>query len=136
MIGLSALHLAALGKDAFAYLAGWMGGSLWTLEHWNPPSQMSPALLASNYAFWATLGSFAAPTAALGFLLRQRARERRGVPAACTAIVAGWTLISTLAMEPSGFALALIPAWLMLGATERPPAKFRWRRPAGDRDRS
>ncbi|HJR74281.1 MAG TPA: DUF6463 family protein [Luteimonas sp.] len=120
MIALSVLHLVALGKDAIAYIAGWTGGRLWTLEHWNPPASMSPELLASNYAFWTTLGSFAAPAMALGCLLRQRARECRGIPAACTAIIVAWTVLATLIMQPAGFVLALIPAWLMLAATERP----------------
>jgi hypothetical protein len=59
-------HLFVLGGDALIQAPGWLGGALWTWDHWGPPADQRPGLILSGFAFWSTVGSFAIPLIILG----------------------------------------------------------------------
>ena len=123
MIGMSVLHLLVLGMDALPLLQGWLTGSLWTLEHWQPVATQSPAMAANGAVFHSTLGSFALPMMVFGFLVLWM--DRRGLvpPAFVGWGIGAWALLAGLVVEPGGYPLALVPAALLiLAARRRTPA--------------
>lgn len=116
LVGLGILHLLVLGADALPHLRGWLRLELWTDAHWQPFAAQAHALLASNAAFWASVGSFAAPLIVLGLLVAWMARRRQAVPAFVGLTLLGWTLSCALVIELSGFPLGvIIAACLMVG---------------------
>ncbi len=116
LVALSVVHLIVLGIDAASYVSGWIGLELWTAEHWWPLREQSRALVESGAAFWSTLGSFAVPTIVLCLLVRHLARSGIPVPAFVGWSMAGWMLVGTIVLEPSGLPVGLgIAIWLWTG---------------------
>lgn len=129
LIVLGAVHMVTIGIDALAFAPGWLGLGLWTTGHWLPFAAQPPDLLASNAAFWATLGSCAVPSIILGALIVKMTRDGIPVPQ-----FVGWSLflwlgLCTLLLEPSGFPLGLIISLALLAGIRRqrgrvdPPAR-------------
>lgn len=119
MIGLGLLHLAVLGIDASPYFGQWATLQLWSLEHWKPLADQQASLLASNAAFWSTLGSFAVPTILLGILLLRLEADRIAIPASIGWLFAAWQLLCSVVMEPAGFVLGLLVAIALLAGLYR-----------------
>lgn len=113
---LGVVHLIAIGIDALPFSLGWLRLDLWTTGHWLPFATQPSDLLASNAAFWATLGSCAVPSIILGALIVRMTRDGVAVPQ-----FVGWSLFlwlgaCSLLVEPSGFPLGwTISLALLLG---------------------
>jgi hypothetical protein len=113
---LGAAHLIAIGIDVLPFAPGWLRLDLWTTGHWLPFAAQPSDLLASNAAFWATLGSCAVPSIILGALIMRMVNDGVPVPQ-----FVGWSLFlwlgaCSLIMEPSGFPLGwIISLALLLG---------------------
>jgi hypothetical protein len=116
LVIISILHLIALGLDAAAYLGHWLGGGLWTWEHWLPVAQQSDELVKSSFAFWSTIGSAAVPMLLLGLFALWSDRRGTPQPRLLFAGFFAWSLLLLLLMPPSGFlAVALAAAALVWG---------------------
>lgn len=96
-------HLFVLGGDALIQAPGWLGGALWTRDHWGPPADQRPGPILSGFAFWSTVGSFAIPLIVLGLLLLWMTRRGIVVPRFVGLALLGWGTAATLIMLPSGF---------------------------------
>lgn len=107
VIALCVLHMVVLGADIPAELPGWLSLNLWTFDHWQPLRAQPIDLALSGSVFWASIGSFAIPLAVLGALLLWMDRRGMPVPAFVGWALAGWMLLATLLMPPSGFPLGL-----------------------------
>jgi hypothetical protein len=109
-------HLFVLGGDALTQAPAWLGGALWTWDHWGPLADQRPGLVLSGFAFWSTVGSFAIPLIVLGLLLLWMTRRGIVVPRFVGLALLGWGTVATLIMLPSGFPLlVLILIGLCLG---------------------
>ncbi|MBK4216054.1 hypothetical protein JJJ17_08965 [Paracoccus caeni] len=108
------LHLTLFAIEAGPFLAGWLGGLFWTMEHWQPLTQQSEAMILNGMAFWLWPGSLALPTLLLGLLLLWLDRRGQLLPRFPVVILALWALLLTAIMPNSGFPLVLIASGLML----------------------
>lgn len=116
MMALSVVHLAILGIDASTYASGWAGLDLWSTEHLLPLADQSPAMVASNAAFWMTIGSMAVPAFLLGYLIYRLDRRGVAIPVEIGWTFLVWQIACALIMQPSGFiASVLIAASLAVG---------------------
>lgn len=80
LVGIGILHMVVLGLDALAHVPGWLRLQLWTAEHWKPFLAQSPDILASNAAFWSTVGSFAIPVIIIGALVVRLDKRKIEMP--------------------------------------------------------
>ena len=116
MIALSLVHLVVLGIDASVYFPEWATFQLWSFEHWKPLAAQTPVMLASNAAFWSTLGSFAVPTIMLAGLVLRLDKNRITIPVWVGWAFVAWQLVCGLVMEPAGFVAGLaIGTALLIG---------------------
>lgn len=124
LVALGVVHLLALGADAWPFVPGWLGLELWTYAHWMPFERQGTAVLASNAAFWATLGSCAVPLMILGALIVRLAKDGVAIPGFVGAGLCLWLALCALVLEPGGFPLALLIAavlWLGIRRQSRRP---------------
>lgn len=125
---LGVVHLIAIGIDALPFLPGWLGLDLWTTGHWLPFAAQPSNLLASNAAFWATLGSCAIPSIILGALIVRMTRDGIPVPPFVGWSLCLWLGACALLIEPSGFPVGwIISLALVIGVRRQrsrvdPPA--------------
>lgn len=114
LVVLGVVHLITVGIDAVPLIPGWLRLDLWTTGHWQPFDRQPSDLLASNAAFWATLGSCAAPSIILGALIVRMTRDGIPVPQFVGWSLCLWLGACTLLLEPSGFPMGLIIALVLL----------------------
>ncbi|RCS22104.1 hypothetical protein DUT91_20245 [Phyllobacterium salinisoli] len=112
--------MIVLGIDAVPEIPGWLGLGLWTTEHWQPLRAQRLELLASNAAFWSTIGSFALPLIMLGAVVIWLDKRKLPVPAFLGWSLLGWIVVASLIIEVSGFPLGIpIAICLILGARQQ-----------------
>jgi hypothetical protein len=110
IVGIATLHIVFFVVVSWDYLPGWVTGDLWVIEPFDAPISQSQA------HFWALPGSFAVPLLVLGAVIVRSAREDRALPAYVTWTITAWIVTCALVLEPSGFALGLVPAGLLVAA--------------------
>ena len=116
MMALGVVHLATLGIDASTYVPSWAALSLWSTEHLSPLADQSPAMVASNAAFWMTMGSMAVPGFLLGYLIYRLDQRGVFIPVEIGWIFLVWQVACALIMQPSGFIVSVgIAAFLLVG---------------------
>jgi hypothetical protein len=117
MVALGILHMIVLGIDAVAEIPGWLRLELWTAEHWQPLRIQRLEVLASNAAFWSTVGSFALPLIMIGTVVIWLDKRQLPVPAFLGWSLLAWIVVASLIIEVSGFPLGIpIATCLILGA--------------------
>lgn len=120
LVGIGILHMVVLGLDALAHVPGWLRLRLWTAEHWKPFLAQSPDILASNAAFWSTVGSFAIPVIIIGALVIRLDERKIEIPAFVGWGLLVWAVAASLIIETSGFPLAAaIALCLIVGVRRR-----------------
>mgnify|MGYP001252662160 CR=1 FL=1 len=113
---LGVAHLIAIGIDALPFAPGWLSLDLWTTGDWLPFMAQPTDVLASNAAFWATLGSCAVPSVILGALIMRMVNDGVPVPQFVGWGLFLWLGVCSLIIEPSGFPLGwIISLALVLG---------------------
>ncbi|WP_457659998.1 DUF6463 family protein [Sinorhizobium medicae] len=100
------LHMVVLGIDAAAEIPGWLRLELWTVEHWQPLRTQRLEVLASNAAFWSTVGSFALPLIMIGALVVWLGGKHLPLPSFLGWSLLAWIVVASLIIEVSGFRLA------------------------------
>lgn len=111
---LGTTHIVAIGIDALPFVPGWLRLGLWATGHWLPFAAQPSDLLASNAAFWATLGSCAVPSIILGALIVRMTRDGIPVPQFVGWSLCLWLGACALLIEPSGFPLGWIISLVLL----------------------
>ncbi|MEC9244540.1 MAG: DUF6463 family protein [Pseudomonadota bacterium] len=120
MVALGILHMIVLGIDAAAEVPSWLRLELWTSEHWQPFRTQRQEVLASNAAFWSTVGSFALPLIMIGFVVIWLDKRRLPVPTFLGWSLLAWIAVASLIIEVSGFPLGIpIAICLILGARQQ-----------------
>jgi hypothetical protein len=120
MVAIGIVHMIVLGIDAVVEIPGWLRLELWTAEHWQPLRAQRLELLASNAAFWSTIGSFALPLIMLGAVVIWLDKRKFPVPAFLGWSLLGWIVVASLIIEVSGFPLGIpIAICLILGARQQ-----------------
>jgi hypothetical protein len=89
-------------------IPGWLTLELWTAEHWQPLRAQRLELLASNAAFWSTIGSFALPLIMLGAVVIWLDKRQLPVPAFLGWSLLAWIVVASLIIEVSGFPLGML----------------------------
>lgn len=126
MVAIGILHMIVLGIDAVPEIPGWLRLELWTVEHWLPLRAQRLELLASNAAFWSTIGSFALPLIMLGAVVIWLDKRKLPVPAFLGWSLLTWIIVASLIIEVSGFPLVIpIAICLILGARQQGPGLYR-----------
>jgi hypothetical protein len=117
LVALGILHMIVLGIDAVAEIPGWLRLELWTAEHWQPLRTQRLEVLASNAAFWSTIGSFALPLIMTGAVVIWLDKRQLPVPTFLGWSLLAWFAVASLIIEVSGFPLGIpIATCLILGA--------------------
>lgn len=117
MVALGILHMIVLGIDAVAEIPGWLRLELWTAEHWQPLRTQRLEVMASNAAFWSTIGSFALPLIMTGAVVIWLDKRQLPVPTFLGWSLLAWFAVASLIIEVSGFPLGIpIATCLILGA--------------------
>lgn len=119
LIVLGSVHIVAIGIEALPFVLGWVRLGLWTTDHWLPFADQPSELLASNAAFWATLGSCAVPSIVLGALIVRMTQDGIQVPRFVGWSLCLWLGACALLLEPSGFPLGWIISILLLVGIRR-----------------
>lgn len=119
MMALGVVHLAALGIDASAYAPGWAAFALWSTEHLLPLADQSPAMMASNAAFWMTAGSMAIPAFLLGYLIFRLDQRGISIPVEIGWVFLIWQIGCALIMQPSGFIASVAIAIVLVVGLHR-----------------
>ena len=114
LIVLGVIHLLVFGIDALGYAEGWLGGSLWTWDHWWPVADQTLDLVRSGFAFWSTVASCAMPMILLGALLLWIDGQGLAPPRIAMVALALWALLLVVLMPPSGFILIAAAALALL----------------------
>lgn len=114
LIVLGAIHIVVLGIDAAGYAGGWLGGMLWTWDHWWPVIDQPLDLVRSGFAFWSTVASCAVPMILVGVLLLWIDSHGLALPRAAMVALALWALMAVLLMPPSGFVLVAAASLALL----------------------
>lgn len=109
---ISLLVICGLHTVAFA-LHSWWGPWL------AGPFRAGELPLDAVVQFWGLPGGFVVPGVLLALLILRAGRRGRTVPAYVGAVLGGWALLCVWMVGPSGFALVLIPAVLLLIASAR-----------------
>jgi hypothetical protein len=133
LVLLGAAHLVAFGIEALPFVPRWLGLELWAAAHGLSFAAQPSAFLASNAAFWATLGSCAAPSILLGALIVRLADQGVAVPTFVGWGLCVWFAVCALLVEPSGFPMGLIISLALLLGLHR---QRRAAAPAGERRRA
>ncbi|MGZ2443802.1 DUF6463 family protein [Sinorhizobium medicae] len=111
------LHMVVLGIDAAAEIPGWLRLELWTVEHWQPLRTQRLEVLASNAAFWSTVGSFALPLIMIGALVVWLGGKHLPLPSFLGWSLLAWIVVASLIIEVSGFPLGIpVAICLIIGA--------------------
>lgn len=111
------LHMVVLGIDAAAEIPGWLRLELWTVEHWQPLRTQRLEVLASNAAFWSTVGSFALPLIMIGALVVWLGGKHLPLPSFLGWSLLAWIVAASLIIEVSGFPLGIpVAICLIIGA--------------------
>ncbi|MGZ2376878.1 DUF6463 family protein [Sinorhizobium medicae] len=111
------LHMVVLGIDAAAEITGWLRLELWTVEHWQPLRTQRLEVLASNAAFWSTVGSFALPLIMIGALVVWLGGKHLPLPSFLGWSLLAWIVVASLIIEVSGFPLGIpVAICLIIGA--------------------
>lgn len=111
------LHMVVLGTDAAAEIPGWLRLELWTVEHWQPLRTQRLEVLASNAAFWSTVGSFALPLIMIGALVVWLGGKHLPLPSFLGWSLLAWIVVASLIIEVSGFPLGIpVAICLIIGA--------------------
>lgn len=111
------LHMVMLGIDAAAEIPGWLRLELWTVEHWQPLRTQRLEVLASNAAFWSTVGSFALPLIMIGALVVWLGGKHLPLPSFLGWSLLAWIVVASLIIEVSGFPLGIpVAICLIIGA--------------------
>ncbi|WP_192936622.1 DUF6463 family protein [Sinorhizobium medicae] len=111
------LHMVVLGIDAAAEIPGWLRLELWTVEHWQPLRTQRLEVLASNAAFWSTVGSFALPLIMIGALVVWLGGKHLPLPSFLGWSLLAWIVVASLVIEVSGFPLGIpVAICLIIGA--------------------
>lgn len=120
MVAIGIVHMIVLGIDAVVEIPGWLRLELWTAEHWQPLRAQRLELLASNAAFWSTIGSFALPLIMLGAVVIWLDKRELPVPGFLGWSLLAWIVVASLIIEVSGFPLGiLIAICLILGTRQQ-----------------
>ncbi|MQX47490.1 hypothetical protein GHK30_13460 [Sinorhizobium medicae] len=80
---------------------------LWTVEHWQPLRTQRLEVLASNAAFWSTVGSFALPLIMIGALVVWLGGKHLPLPSFLGWSLLAWIVVASLIIEVSGFPLGI-----------------------------
>ncbi|WP_267900194.1 DUF6463 family protein [Sinorhizobium medicae] len=111
------LHMVVLGIDAAAEIPSWLRLELWTVEHWQPLRTQRLEVLASNAAFWSTVGSFALPLIMIGALVVWLGGKHLPLPSFLGWSLLAWIVVASLIIEVSGFPLGIpVAICLIIGA--------------------
>ncbi|GIG70930.1 DUF6463 family protein [Phytomonospora endophytica] len=110
---LGALHLAMTFALSARHIPGWLGRGLWMSE--NPDLDIS-ALPPEIGGFWFSFGSFGLPLILLGALVTHLGKRGQTAPALIGWVIGAWALLGAYLLEPSPFALAVIPAVMIVTA--------------------
>lgn len=113
MVGISLLHIAFFTVLTWRDWGASAAGALWL------PDPATAAEYRLHMGFWALLGSFAAPMLLLGLLVMRLARQGVPLPAYLGWGLLAWVLICAALVEPSGFPLGLIPAFLLIAGRRK-----------------
>jgi hypothetical protein len=113
LVGQSVLHLLITGWLSRTHIGGWLAGTAWL-----PPGGLSDLDPAVG-AFWLTLGSFALPQMLLGGLVTGLGKAGRTVPGYVGWGLAVWGVACAAVFEPSPFITALVPAVMLVRASQR-----------------
>lgn len=113
IVVVAALHLVFFLILSLEFVPDWASGALWM-----PVSTDEPMPQGQAY-FWQLVGSFAVPSLLLGLLLVRFAKEGRALPAYVTWTVAGWALVCSLILLPSGLPALLVASVLLVLARLR-----------------
>lgn len=117
MMVIGILHMVVLGIDAAAEIPGWLRLELWTVEHWQPLRTQRLEVLASNAAFWSTVGSFALPLIMIGALVVWLGGKHLPLPSFLGWSLLAWIVVASLIIEVSGFPLGIpVAICLIIGA--------------------
>ncbi len=73
----------------------------------------------STAVYWASLGGFAVPLLLLSLLILDRGQHGLAMPVWFGLALGAWFALNTLALGPSGFALGLLVAGLLLAGARR-----------------
>lgn len=119
MIVIGILHMFVLGIDAVAEIPGWLRLELWTAEHWQPLRTQRLEVLASNAAFWSTVGSFALPLIMIGALVVWLDGKHFPLPSFLGWSLLAWIVVASLIIEVSGFPLGIPVATCLIIGTRR-----------------
>ncbi len=119
MIAIGMLHFGVVGRDAIPELGGWLSGDLWSYESIRPLAEQREPLVRSSHAFWATIGSFAAPFILLGLLVLHLDRRGFVLPPFVGWSIGGWSLVASLINQPSGFPIGILIGAMLVGARPR-----------------
>jgi hypothetical protein len=112
LVALALLHLVVFLTESvrLGHLQAWLTGDLLTIATWDEQMSQSQAY------FWESIGSFAVPVLLVGLIVEHLARAGLPVPRWLTGVLAGWLVVCSLFLEPSGFPLGLVPVALLLRA--------------------
>ena len=114
LVALGAVHILGMLALNLAYVGSWFSGGLWGVplaDHAGPSGALG--------AFWVVPGSFAVPLVALGITAISLDRRGARLPGVVGWIVGVWAIVLAIVLVPSPFALALIPACLIVIAARR-----------------
>ncbi|MFG2877545.1 DUF6463 family protein [Streptomyces sp. NPDC048337] len=108
-VAIGAVHIAFFTVKTWSRWGDWLGGGL----H-GPNAIEDPANAPSLADFWGLPGSFAVPLILLGLLVVRMARTGQEIPRHLGWALGAWVLAGGWILEPSGFALGLVPVTLLL----------------------
>ncbi|WP_246633563.1 DUF6463 family protein [Pseudonocardia nigra] len=111
LVALGALHLVVTAAISAPHLGTWVRGGLWL-----PVGGLGEPAVG---AFWLSVGSFGVPLVLLGGMVTWAARLGHTPPAFVGWGIAAWIAVCALILEPSPFALGLIPAAMLVRAGRR-----------------
>lgn len=123
LVGISLLHIAFFTVLTWRDWSAWATGALWG------PDPAAATEYQLHMGFWALLGSFAAPMLLLGLVVIRLSRQGVALPAYLGWGLLAWVLVCAALVEPSGFPLGLIPAFLLIAAHRRPAGSALGSRP-------
>ncbi|MEU6988245.1 DUF6463 family protein [Streptomyces sp. NPDC046324] len=123
MIALGAGHLTILTFTAWEDVAGWVEQGVWAAVPLSPGSVDTVPGLENKLAFWGGPGSFAAPMALLGYLIRHLAGRGVTVPAGIGWGVAIWCALGGVLLVPSPFLAGVVPGLLIVLAARKKEAR-------------
>ena len=101
-VAICLLHTAAFAVHP--YWDDWLAG----------PLRTGAVTLAEAVQFWALPGGFVVPGSILGLLIVRLGRRGQRVPRYVGWVLAGWAAACLWMIGPSGFALVLVPAVLLI----------------------